>query len=159
MNTKRFPQSLASFALLALLGTIVLPLSVVAQEPAEDPPLPGNSLTRMMSGLNPANWQMPKMKMPTMDQFLPTRQEKDRVITKKDGLVTEVSDTAKKSWTRTKETLNPMKLIPAGFKQNSQTTPAPKKEGGFFSNLFAPKAAETEQAPSVNAWLKQEPIR
>ena len=40
-----------------------------------------------------------------------------------DSLVSEVSTTAKKSWTRTKEALNPMRLIPAGFRQNSETKP------------------------------------
>jgi hypothetical protein len=113
----------------------------------------------MMDGLNPANWRMPPFKMPTMGSLLPTREEKDRVITKKDSLVTEVSDTAKKSWTRTKNALNPMKLIPAGFRQNSQTKPAEKKPG-FFSSLLAPfPKKKTEPAPTVTDWLKQEPVR
>lgn len=118
----------------------------------------GNPLTSLMQGLNPANWKMPKLKMPTMDKFLPTKSEKDRVITKKDGLVQEVSKTAKKSWQRTKDTLNPMKLIPVGFRQNQQTTPAPKKEGGFFSGLFGPKE-EAAPTSSVTDFLKQDPIR
>ncbi|WP_147868756.1 hypothetical protein [Stieleria maiorica] len=134
-----------------------------SQDPTTEPALPGNPLTRMVSGLNPMNWQMPKLKMPTMSSFLPTKQEKDRVITKKDSLVDEVSTTAKKSWQRTKDTLNPMRLIPAGFRQNSQTTPAPqaKQQGGFFSNLFAPfpKSADEDTSHSVNDFLKQEPVR
>ncbi|QDV44584.1 hypothetical protein Enr13x_44520 [Stieleria neptunia] len=134
-----------------------------AQDSATEPQLPGNPLTRMMSGLNPMNWQMPKLKMPTMSTFLPTSDEKERVITKKDSLVDEVSTTAKKSWQRTKETLNPMRLIPAGFRQDSQTSPAPepKQQGGFFSNLFSPfpKSEDEEVNRSVNEFLKQEPVR
>ncbi|MCS7470343.1 hypothetical protein NZK35_27150 [Stieleria sp. ICT_E10.1] len=136
---------------------------VAAQDSATDPPLPGNPLTRMMSGLNPMNWQMPKLKMPTMSTFLPSKDEKERVITKKDSLVDEVSMTAKKSWQRTKDTLNPMRLIPAGFRQDSQAAPAPaaKQQGGFFSNLFSPfpKSEDDEVNRSVNEFLKQEPIR
>ena len=148
------------FVLLVLIT--LLPIAAAgAQEPVEDEPLPGSPVTRMMSGLNPANWRMPKLKMPSMATFLPTKQEKDRVITKKDSLVDEMSTTAKTSWLRTKETLNPMRLIPAGFKQDGQTAPAAKKEGGFFSSLFAPFPPETDESekPSVNEWLKQDPVR
>ena len=128
-------------------------------EPAMDPPLPGNPFTQLMSGLNPANWKMPKL--PSMSTFLPTKTEQDRVITKKDGLVTEMSTTAKQSWQRTKATLNPMRLIPAGFKQGSQAAPAAKKEPGFFSKLFSPfpTGGDADSKPSVNDFLKQEPIR
>ena len=118
-----------------------------------------NPFGQMMSGLNPANWKMPQLKMPSMSGILPTKNEKDRVIKKKNGLVEEVSNTAKQSWQRTKNTLNPMRLIPTGFKQNQQTTPAPKKEGGFFSNLFSPKPAAKESNQSVTDWLKQDPVR
>lgn len=142
------------------LAVLIFPSGdAFAQDPAGATPS-GNPLTKMFSGLNPANWKMPKLKMPTMDTFMPTKSEKDRVITKKDGLVQEVSNTAKQSWQRTKETLNPMKLIPVGFRQNEQTTPAPKKEGGFFSSLFAPKPTEpVSAASSVTDFLKQDPIR
>lgn len=127
------------------------------------PQLPGSPFTRMMSGLNPANWKMPKFKMPSMSSMLPSKDEKQRVITKKNSLVDEVSMTAKKSWQRTKTTLNPMRLIPAGFRQNSETkpAPAPKQEGGFFSWLFSPFPAGNDQpeASTVTDFLKQEPIR
>lgn len=150
------------FILLASL-TLLSVANATAQEPAMDPQLPGNPLTRMMSGMNPANWTMPKLKMPSMSRFLPTKQEQDRVITKKDSLVTEVSNTAKKSWQRTKDTLNPMRLIPAGFKQGAETTPAPpaKQEPGFFSRLFSPFPEPAEQSASstVTDFLKQDAIR
>ena len=132
-----------------------------SSETAQDPPLPGNPLTQFASGLNPANWNLPKMKMPSMSTFLPTKTEQDRVITKKNSLVDEVSTTAKQSWQRTKTTLNPMRLIPAGFKQNSETVPKAKKEPGFFSKLFSPfpTKEDSESNQSVNDFLKQETIR
>ncbi|KAA5545924.1 hypothetical protein FYK55_03150 [Roseiconus nitratireducens] len=152
MKTKRFTQTLILAALFAFAAG---PLAEGQEPDLADAPAPG-PIGRMMNGLNPANWQMPKLKMPTMDRFMPTRDEQDRVITKKNSLVDEVSKTAKSSWTRTKDTLNPMKLIPAGFKQNQQTEPAPK-EPGFFSRLFFPEPER--DTTSVNDFLKQDPIR
>jgi hypothetical protein len=149
-----------------MLFIAITPISgVFAQdlstESAMDPPLPGNPFTQFASGLNPANWKMPKMKMPSMSTFLPTKTEQDRVITKKNSLVEEMSTTAKQSWQRTKTTLNPMRLMPAGFKQNSQSTPATKKEPGFFSKLFSPfpSNVNSEEKPNVNDFLKQEQLR
>ncbi|MCA9137456.1 MAG: hypothetical protein KDB00_11875 [Planctomycetales bacterium] len=159
MNTRTVTIQTILLALLA----VACSSTAVAQEPEMDPQLPGTPMTRMLSGMNPMNWSMPKLKMPSMSSFLPTKQEKERVITKKDGLMSEVSTTAKKSWQRTKDTLNPMRLIPAGFKQNAETTPvtAEPKQRGFFSSLFAPFPEEEEEItkPSVNDFLKQEPIR
>jgi hypothetical protein len=157
MNKRKRSFQIATLTLLTLL-----PIAAAdAQQPETDAPLPGNPLTRMMTGLNPANWNMPKLKMPTMATFLPSKQEKERVITKKDSLVDEVSNTAKQSWKRTKDTLNPMRLLPAGFKQTSPTKTAPKKQGGFFSSLFAPFPPDSDRSdkPSVNDWLKQDPVR
>jgi len=113
---------------------------------------------QMMQGLNPANWRMPEFKLPKMSNFLPTPKEKKRVIEKKDGFVDEVSKTAKNSWRRTKETLNPMRLMPAGFKQNRQTQPAPKKQGGFFSGLFGPRESP-QKSSTPSEFLKQDPVR
>ena len=158
MNNDKKSITAFLYAGLLLAGLAFLsPISANAQDPGMEPMLPGNPLTRMMSGLNPANWNLPKMKMPSIDKFLPTKQEKERVITKKDSLVTEVSQTAKQSWQRTKDTLNPMKLIPAGFKQISTTTPTLPSEGGFFSRLFS--GGQPKQKQTVNDWLKQEPVR
>ena len=156
MTKQRLTVTIAFLCFLTCLSGSTLS----AQDTAAEPLPPPNPLVRMVNGLNPANWKMPKVKMPTMSTFLPTREEKDRVITKKDSLVSEVSTTAKKSWTRTKEALNPMRLIPAGFRQNSETKPVEEKKPGFFSSLFAPyPPEETEPAQSVTDWLKQEPVR
>ncbi|NND96928.1 MAG: hypothetical protein HKN47_06320 [Pirellulaceae bacterium] len=117
---------------------------------------------RMMQGLNPQNW-----KMPSFRSLLPGQSEKDRIVTKKDSLVTEVKNTAQRSWTRTKTTLNPMKLIPVGFRTPSaDSAPAPTTESsgpGFFGSLFGGKsepAAEVQPETTVNDFLRQtKPIR
>lgn len=156
MTKQRLTVTFAFLCVLTCLFSGELPAQGTDAEPLPPP----NPLVRMVNGLNPANWTMPKLKMPTMSTFLPTSEEKERVITKKDGLVSEVSSTAKKSWTRTKQALNPMRLIPAGFRQNSESKPATGKKPGFFSSLFAPyPPEESEPAQSVTDWLKQEPVR
>ena len=143
----------------SILAIVLLafPMSVSAQNDAAAP----GPIGRMMHGLNPMNWKMPQMKMPklpTMKNLLPTKQEKKRVIEKKNNFVDEVSQTAKKSWQRTKKTLNPMNYIPAGFKQNRTVEPAPKTEGGgFFSGLFSPTTPKKSETP--NDFLRQDPVR
>ena len=109
------------------------------------------------------NWKMPKVQMPKFSSMLPSKQEKERVIKKKDGLVSETTQTAKNTWNRTKKALNPMQFMPAGFKSNQTKQPAPtakKKEGGFFNGLFSPYPPEEKTAkPTVNEFLKQPRIQ
>ena len=109
------------------------------------------------------NWKMPKVPMPKFSNMLPSKQEKERVIKKKDGLVAETTQTAKNTWNRTKNALNPMQFMPAGFKSNQTKQPAPstkKKEGGFFNGLFSPFPPEDKAAkPTVNEFLKQPRIQ
>ncbi|TWU02418.1 hypothetical protein [Stieleria varia] len=110
-------------------------------------------LSQLASGLNPMNW-----KMPSFGKLLPSKDEKERVVKQKDSLVTEVSNTAKRSWKRTKETLNPMRIIPAGFRGDSTPAPAEKKEGGFFSSFMKP--AEEEKTPATPiGFLRQDPVK
>ena len=157
MITKQLRSRIAMLAVLTALSYS----TALGQETDTDPELPGNGFTQMVSGLNPANWRMPQFKMPTWDGILPTKEEKSRVITKKNSFVDEVSTTAKKSWHRTKSTLNPKRFMPAGFKQNTSTQPE-RKEPGFFSRLFAPYPESPEpemDTKSVTDWLKQDPVR
>ena len=134
----------------------------------------GSGFGQFLHGLNPANWkapsmslpkmqmpkmQMPKLQMPKMGSILPTQKEKKRVIQKKKSFVDEVSTTAKNSWKRTTEVLNPMNLVPASMKGGTK-----KKSGqsGFFGGMFSPASNITpsNQPPSTPAeFLGQEPIR
>ncbi|OYP36586.1 hypothetical protein [Rhodopirellula sp. MGV] len=144
----------AAFATAVLTTLLVLPPSYsLADETAPELP-PPSPVSQVMNNLNPMNW-----KMPSLGSILPNKEEKDRVITKKNNLVTEVSTTAKKSWQRTKETLNPMRLIPAGFRQNTTTAPAEPKSESFFSKLLNPFPPKEEESPTVTEWLKQDPIK
>jgi hypothetical protein len=114
------------------------------------------SLGQMASGLNPMNWEMPSFKMPSFRNMLPGAKEKEAIIEKKDGLVTEVGKSVSSSWQRTKSALNPMKLMPVSEKSNVQET----KEPGFFSRLFSPPASSASSSKdstgSVNDFLSQE---
>lgn len=89
-------------------------------------------------GLNPMNWKMPEFKMPSFKTMMPGAQEQDRIIEKKDGLMSEIGKSASNSWQRTKKSLNPMNVLPIGNKSNVQTME--KKEPGFFSRFFSPPA-------------------
>ncbi|MEM9366653.1 MAG: hypothetical protein AAGD07_11710 [Planctomycetota bacterium] len=115
-------------------------------------------MTRFVQTLNPVNWKLPGggFRLPS---FMVPRQDQDRIIERKDGLMSDVRGTASRSWTRTKEVFNPVHLNPmnmlAGPKDPAQSPAAPKSESpGFFRSLFAPPAAEPEErVAGVNDFL------
>jgi hypothetical protein len=140
---------------------VVVALSLFVAVIAAAPTLSGDEyqpqtpVGRMMKGLNPANW-----KMPTLKTFMPGQDDKDRIIKRKDGLVTDVKQTASRSWAKTKETFNPMRLIPGGlFAGDSQAAPKssePVQKAGFFSSLMGNAQTDVEQTSgSVNDFLNQ----
>lgn len=133
----------ATVAVIVLWAASITAASAQDVEPSAPSAIPG-----FVSKLNPANW-----KMPSFGSILPKTSEKDRIIERKDSLVTEMTGTAKNSWTRTKAALNPMKLLPAGNK-----TPSPEtKKPGFFSRLFSPPA-DSQNSGTVTDFLKQDRI-
>ncbi len=102
------------------------------------------------SNLNPANWRMPKI-----NEILPGQDDRTRIRKKKDGLFTDVTDTATRTWDRTKKTfdprrLNPMNLLPP---KPATTNDSP----GFFGSLFGAKPAEPQitNTSTVNDFLRQ----
>lgn len=115
---------------------------------------PNQTAPSALGRLNPANWKMPQFKMPSMGRILPGQQEKDRIIEKKDGLFGEVSNTAKASWKRTTEALNPMKMFTAGNRTSQKTEQKP----GFFKRLFTPPQTNSTPA-TVTEFLKQDRIQ
>ncbi len=121
----------------------------MAPELGAEPPSP---MAGMFSNLNPANWTMPDFK-----GMLPGREEKARIVEKKDGLFTEVRKTASTSWSRTKEVFNPQKLNPVNFLPASSRTASPAQEAkpGFFKSLFTPAPPEPERVETVQDFLKQ----
>lgn len=139
----------------SVLGlTAALLLVWTTQQPAAfaDELVPPTPMQRIAHGLNPANWTMPDFR-----SLLPGQDEKARIKKKKDGLFTEVSETASNSWTKTKEMFNPQKLNPARMFPASARTPSSNEAAnkpGFFQSLFAPKPAEKEVS-TVNDFLRQ----
>ena len=128
--------------------------TAVAQTKTTDP----TPIGQMAAGLNPMNWKMPEWKLPNFRELLPAQEEKARIKKKKDGLVDEVTQTASRSWNRTKRALDPQKLNPANFFTASarmpSKTPPKKSEPGFFRSLFSP-APPADQNATVTDFLRQ----
>ena len=115
-----------------------------------------SAIGKWVSNLNPMKWKRPEFKMPSFGDLMPGQSEQDRIIQRKDGLVSEVGASAKNSWQRTKEAFNPMKVLPAGNRTPSQGSAGSEKPG-FFKRLFTPPPPP--QAATVNDFLKQDRIQ
>ncbi len=144
---------LLALSLLCTLFGGVLASSTTADEVLEPSPI-----ARMAHGLNPANWQMPKWKMPQMRSLLPGNDEKARIKKKKDGFFDEVSKTASNSWSKTKaafspDNFTPMRMFPASTRTPAKADTEPKR--GFFQSLFSPWPEEPEPKQTPNQWLGQ----
>lgn len=98
--------------------------------------------------------------MPSINQVMPTMEEKKRITKRKNSLVTEVSQTASKSWNKTKEILNPKRLLPSTVFGGTDRTPEqPDKkvrQVGFFESLLRPMPPKQQTNTSVNDFLKQQ---
>lgn len=123
------------------------------------------AFSKMAQTLNPANWKMPSMpKAPgfRMPGFLVPNADQERIVERKNGLMTDVKTTASKSWQRTKEAFNPARLNPMNMFAGAGTGPTPPAQSdspGFFSSMFgAPKAATgpEERVANVNDFLGQQ---
>jgi hypothetical protein len=147
-----------SAAFVALALCFACQSAQAQQATSSDPQTPGSfgqtPVGRVVSGLNPMNWKMPKF-----GQMLPTKEEKTRIKDRKDGLMAEVKQTATRSWTKTKDVLNPKRLLPSNMfgtaAQPQQTASTTKEQPGFFGSLFTPQP-EVRQVSSVNDFLSQE---
>ena len=153
------------FLIVALFAGIVMcDAQRASAQSAVAPPTSGAAeqqpgmMTRFVKTLNPVNWKVPGVGF-RLPNFMVARQDQDRIIERKDGLMSDVRDTASRSWTRTKEVLNPARLNPmnmlAGPQDPAQTATPPKSESpGFFRSLFAPPASEPEErVAGVNDFL------
>jgi len=134
-----FVVALAVF-LLAPVG------SVSAQQSGESP------TSGIAQKINPANWKMPSFRLPN---FLVRHDEQERIVERKDGLVSDIKGTASRSWQRTKKTFNPARLNPMNLFAGPTTGPDQEKKPGFFSSLLTPPQPE-ERVATVNEWLGQD---
>ena len=109
-------------------------------------PGPMKTVTR---NLNPMNWRMPKLKMPSFKKGVPQQQERTRIRKKKNGFMTDVRTSASNGWNKTKETLSPARFFPASAKSPATQE---KKEPGFLRSMFAPRP-EPRRPESVTDFL------
>jgi hypothetical protein len=139
-------------SVVGLTAALLLAWTLNQSTARADELVPPTPMQRIVNGLNPANWRMPDFR-----SLLPGQEEKVRIKKKKDGLFTEVSDTAANSWAKTKEMFNPQKLNPARMFPASARTPSSREDAnkpGFFQSLFSPQPPEKE-VTTVNDFLKQ----
>ena len=143
-------------SMLALTATLLLASTLAPSAAQADTVIEPSPASKLVQNLNPANWTMPQWKMPDFKSLLPGQQEKTRIKKKKDGLFTELTDTASNSWAKTKEMFNPQKLSPARMFPASARTPRQSEPAkpGFFKSLFTPEPPEKE-VETVTDFLRQ----
>lgn len=135
---------------------VVVAFALCSSAASADEVIRPSPVARAASTLNPTNWRMPQfLKMPKFSGIFPAKEEKARIRKKKDSFVDEVSQTASRSWQRTKETLSPKNLNPIRFMPASAKKPSKSNdEPGFFGSLFAPPT-QPKNAETVNDFLGQ----
>lgn len=139
----------------AALFAVITAMTVTSGNTMAQDAQPTTPFGQMASKLNPANWKMPNFR-----GLLPGQDETTRIKTRKDGLVTEVKQSASNSWKKTKEVFNPQKLNPANYFSTASARideePVGETKPGFFSSLFMPKEPVQEKTSTVQDFLKQE---
>ena len=139
-------------SLLGLTAALLLAWTLNQTPASADTVIGPSPMTRLVNGLNPANWKMPDFR-----SILPGQEEKTRIKKKKDGLMSEVTTTASNTWTKTKEVFDPQKLNPARMFPASARTPSKREEStkpGFFRSLFTPDPPEKDVS-TVTDFLRQ----
>ena len=147
---------------LRILTAVVIVAAVVgsnADEVTADELIKPSPTARLARGLNPANWQMPKWKMPDVRSIMPGQDEKARIKKKRDGFFDEVGKTASNSWSKTKaafspENFSPMRMFPASARTPSK--PSTETKRSFWQSLFSPFPEEPESSGTINQWLDQQ---
>lgn len=120
---------------IALSLMLLAPLDVSAA-----PPKTGGS-----SWFKPPAWNMPTM--PWSKAKAPARK-------KSPGMMNQISKSAQQSWSKTKKTLNPARMMPAESKPTSTST-SKRSEDGFFSGLFGGEKKPEKDVKTVNDFLSQ----
>lgn len=137
-------------AFLAITSATLLPCGEVSAETGE----PG-MFSKIGHAMNPANWSMPKTGL-RMPEFLVPQTDQNRIIEKKNSLVTDVKSSSSSAWKTTKETFNPSRLNPMNWTMPAAGEETDEKKPGFFSSLFPPKEEPVEHVAGVNDFLNQE---
>lgn len=150
---KLTPPLLVASRIAIVVAAVTLLESVDGSRAVADDVIQPSPMAQMLSGLNPANWKMPNFK-----SLLPGKEEKTRIKQKKDGLLSEVTQTASSSWTKTKQVFNPQKLNPINYFPASARTPSsnqPEPQPGFFRSMFFPPSEPVKENETVTDFLRQ----
>jgi hypothetical protein len=94
---------------------------------------------------NPSQWSMPSM---------PWTTEKPRIKKKSQGVMTDMNQSAKRGWAKTKEVLDPTKMFVADAKPRPSKPAPAKSEPGFWGSLFGSEKPQKE-VKTVNDFLNQ----
>jgi hypothetical protein len=90
---------------------------------------------------NPLQWQMPSV---------PWSSEQPRLRKKSQGIVTDMNESAKRGWTKTKNALDPTRM----FVSDPKPSPPAKSEPGFWGTLFGSEQ-DKQDVRTVNDFLSQ----
>lgn len=147
-----------------VLAAVTVALCGCGHELRADSPFEQNRLARLAGRLNPMTWELPEFRppgwdVPSFDNVLPGHGDHQRVIKKKHGLLSEVSQTAKKTWWRTRATLHPRNLDPANLFADSaesrdDATP-PDRSPGFLRSLFGSPDQPDKRVASIDDFMSR----
>lgn len=133
MNVSRIFQLVA---ILVVLG--------IASPCVAAPPKSGGGLS-MPIWLAPTQWKWPSM---------PWSTEPPRIKKKSQGVVSDMNQSAKRGWAKTKDVLNPSKMFVSDPDPRPSKTAPKSAEPGFWGSVFGSKASKTD-VKTVNDFLSQ----
>lgn len=118
------------------------------------PPMTGSSKSSgdgsWLDSLNPKQWSLPTM--PAM----PWSEERPRIQKKSKSIISNMNNSAKNGWAKTKNALDPRGLFEPDPKARTKVTKSSGKdsEEGFFGGLFEPEK-KPKEIKTVNDFLSQ----
>lgn len=148
----------STWSIRALLVLSIVAMTSAGTAQAQTGSAPASGIGGMARKLNPMNWKMPKPNF-RLPNFLVQNQDQDRIVERKNSLLTDVRMTASRSWQRTKETFSPAKLNPMNLFAGGNNAPAPTTQSspGFFQNMFStPPEPPEDRVANVTDFLGQQ---
>lgn len=125
--------TLRSAVLLAVIG-----IAGIAQ--AGPPTTASGKSGGWLGPLNPTTWSWPSM---------PWSNEPPRIKKKSQGFMSDMNQSAKRGWTRTKQALDPSWMLPSDKPKSSGSS-----DEGFFGSIFT-SDREPKKIETVNEFLSQ----
>jgi len=125
------------------LITILLALGIVSPCVGAPPKRGGGA--SMSKLFNPTQWDWPTM---------PWSTEPPRIKKKSQGVMSDMNQSAKRGWEKTKDTLNPSKMFISDADPKPSKSMKEKSEPGFWGSVFGSKPPKKE-VKTVNDFLSQ----